>query len=1712
MPTEVRDVPIGAFRIVLNSESTKSISGVSCAFVDEGESASGMIEAVEDIINVANPFCIGGKNIVDGKKYNYIVRFNYTSDNKPRKLVIKISNNQQIEDDFTIYLRKGDNEYINSTDFVEQREYGKREEYQMTMMPYILDLEKIRGDSEDNYISKVLIFSRYLEMQMYYLDDTYDRNMPILLFTGSIMLVYTKPTLALQKYHATKLILLSENLNGQEHSSLGNNFRFHTKMFQSSYQIEYFQSNNPTGRTVNFPLSLEMNTCIEGNNKYYYILNYNRAEDERILYLDLIYGLMVRARAVRNIETFYWDTLINDYMEDISDMQITLGRQTQHTDIVEIECQTPLLINAYYNAENTEFLDLKKGNIAIKTLPALGSVTITLDPSLSGALYCSLSTYNSNGNPDMTIDYGNGSSETLQGNTLKLSILYSVPSSISITNNGNTASRFVFKLGYGVEQESDWIENDVKINGKLYSKENKFVYRFPTTNDKRNFTDVKFLVNPLKKDTGELSPNVKFCYSTSIGMAIDSSKENCFRTGANIPYELTFINPLIAPKIYRSYIDNYYITFSPYIFSEYISLVITENKYDVEKRSLEGIPSVLTLGDDYKGGIILSTPSDSSNGDIFVQLQACETQYNNITYTHIDAYTKSRITVGNLYKNSKLYYYKITNNQMETEIDFKGFSNDKVFIKHIGITDPDLNIGEYSATWVESKNTVNILKPILNNEAFRITVLVGRPGRFDTYSLCTFAEEKTDDYSSLGDYVSTFTSVSSDQVSHYIDFSTVEGYKEGDDFDLLVYAVQINKMKVEVLYNKISGKVGKVEGVEEITGTIPNKKDYVTQLFVKNITTNNYLYYNFKSRPLGDVASMKINADKNEGLRISKVVCILLKSTATPEQMVSEVNKAEKNANNLCVGETIKDGNGFDALINMKNFTNDFTKLVVLVRYGIGDYEKNQESNDDNIIMNITLRTTGVKVDKEGFEYNEDEQLTYVPYVFDLKEIREMQKENYHSKVLIYSSTRELNMYYLDEGQPVELFSGNILMVYTNEDVVKEKYHGATTMILLTNSLSKSNPVYISEAFKFKVFFFDSATQMQYYVSANPYGRMLNNPTSIEMLNCDQPYYYILNYHFTEGDRLLHIDNIFGEINTTKFADQLTADSWDTFVEGMTQFKGNEYVIKGQTKYHIDVFEVTCKTPLLLNIYYTDESNPKTSGLQQGEMTVITLYPNTDEYLSFKERLSGARFIYSFTVNRKYDSPNILVKFDNKNSMKITENGIFMHNTTEKYDLIQISNKQLTGSDTTKIIFKFGYNIYESFTKIQNDIYNLQNENRTQNLFAYLFKKGEDRLNYTKVNFVVSTQYENVKFCYSTNLGTFLNPSLQNCFRVGEKNSYTISVMNPYIMYTDYYTGDEIMDYYVSFKTEDKDLNITITPQLFKYDTENRNLPETPKTLVIKNIEKTILTNPENKEYVFVQMEICTQGAAITYEFKNAFYNTSLGQNGQIQSGMKYAYQNILNTKLDTELELTSNNKTVNMFIKHTGLDNKFTPDVKEIEISYKENTLTFNQPILGEKFKYTILLDKKGNIKNQNYTICSFSTNRKMAYFTDQVTSSEKEVSYEIDFDRDELDGYEDFEVLILAEELNNGKMMILSEVFSPKETDSTSKKTRTTLIVVIIILAVVCVVGGVAFFLYLRKLKNRPRSVIRSKPTDITDIESANTGEKMLDRMTQSQVSEQT
>ena len=138
----------------------------------------------------------------------------------------------------------------------------------------------------------------------------------------------------------------------------------------------------------------------------------------------------------------------------------------------------------------------------------------------------------------------------------------------------------------------------------------------------------------------------------------------------------------------------------------------------------------------------------------------------------------------------------------------------------------------------------------------------------------------------------------------------------------------------------------------------------------------------------------------------------------------------------------------------------------------------------------------------------------------------------------------------------------------------------------------------------------------------------------------------------------------------------------------------------------------------------------------------------------------------------------------------------------------------------------------------------------------------------------------------------------------------------------------------------------------------------------------------------------------------------------------------------------------------------------------------------------------------------CFLTRVAESAHFTGYVTSAEREISYELNF-KDDLEGYEDFETLILAEEIDNGKMVILSDIFSPKgneNKDADKKKTRNALIVIIIVLAIVCVAGGIAVFIYVRKLKNKPKGAIVSQPTDDTDIEGAESGQKLVESMAQS------
>ena len=1300
---------------------------------------------------------------------------------------------------------------------------------------------------------------------------------------------------------------------------------------------------------------------------------------------------------------------------------------------------------------------------------------------------------NTKENPDLTFNLNPGTSN-IKENSLTSGILFRAPESINAVNNGNSLSRFIFKFGF--EVDNSWHNEGYNIDGTVYSKENKLVYKFPSGggDKKKNFTNVEITVKPLQKESEPLSENIKFCYSTSLGMPIESSKENCFRTGANIPYTLTFINPLISPKKYKSYIDNYYVTLIPQNANQYISLSITENKYETKDRNVEGFGKIITLDEGDTKSTILSLPENFYNNKIFLQLQICKSVGPMVNYALYDAYTESYIRNGNVQKKEKFFYTDLSYNLVEMRLEFKGEVNEKLFVKHSGVTDYELQLENYYAEFDQNVNVVWIHKPV-KDEEFMITVLVGKKGRFNDYNLCTFTDISEQQLKNLGDYVKSFPSNESDPSMHYIDFRSFEdkGYNIGDEFDLLIYAKQSNNSKLEFLYPVISGVVGKVEHVfTKIEGT--PESNVVSQTFKKN--DSNYLYYDFVNEPVGDIASLRIVNEGEVSVKISKVICTFVEKGKTDEDMVKIINLVPQGGINLCKGQEKQNYNGYDALVNAVDVKEGLNRLLILVQYGFGVGE--EENLKDENELKINLRITGFDV-TEAKGYNEKEDNVFVPYVFDVNKIRGTSQSDYISKVLIYSSKRELEMFHLALGTPTQLFSGNILLVYTNPEVVKEKYYGATKMILLTESLSKDSTPVIGENFRFKTYFFKSDNTMNYYVSSNAEGRPINIPTSLEMPSCDKPYYYILNYHFPEQrDLTLHMDKIYGELTSKKIATQLNKEDWFDLIDGMEEITGDEYLITQKDKYHMDVMEATCTIPTLLHIYYTDDQNPILTGIGPGSASIINLAPQESKTFQLQTSvLPEYNLIFSFNILLEEDEPNIKINFPLGDPIIAKKNGVYIKKTRNDFESITITNEEISGSSKVRIIFKYGYEIEDKFELIKNDVYHL---NQTENLFGYIFKTEEDWLNYTSISFLVSTSLSNVKFCYSTSFGTYMKPSLQDCYRVGVANTYTLTILNPYLMYKDYKTvSDEVMKYYVGFKTVEKEQNITITPTFNKYKTNLRNFEDISNSITVTKSTSTILTSPsENNKYIFLQLQVCTENKVVEFELLNAYNQTSLNYRVNVDYYQKINYYLIENIRLDTELSMKVDTSS-KIFVKHSGINEEYYPAVEDISLRFMKanNTLVFNTPIQYEEINYTIYVDHKGSLGGKILNLCNVTENTKLAHYSKEVTSAEDTVYVPLDFNSGELKNYKEFDIVVLAQEINNGKLRILSDVITARSHKADEGNTE--LIIIIVVLTVILICGGIAVFIFLRKYKNAPNSKkLDAKQTSLAMVDNEN--EKMI------------
>ena len=269
-----------------------------------------------------------------------------------------------------------------------------------------------------------------------------------------------------------------------------------------------------------------------------------------------------------------------------------------------------------------------------------------------------------------------------------------------------------------------------------------------------------------------------------------------------------------------------------------------------------------------------------------------------------------------------------------------------------------------------------------------------------------------------------------------------------------------------------------------------------------------------------------------------------------------------------------------------------------------------------------------------------------------------------------------------------------------------------------------------------------------------------------------------------------------------------------------------------------------------------------------------------------------------------------------------------------------------------------------------------------------------------------------------------------------------------------------------------------------------------------------ILTAPSSHNpYIFTYISICTSGEGLSYEFYNAYNGSNLGYNDHISSDPGYSFESVPNTKLDTELKLIGK-AGLEVFVKHIGIDDYYQPDIATIEIKYNsgEKKLSWIQPIENEEFRYDLYIDKIDNIKNKGYTLCSIIDTTKMGRFHDNITTADYTITYTIDFTKPDLVGLTDFEAIIVAQQLNNGKLVFLSPVYSTKESpppsDEPGKKSgiKTGLIVIIAVLSVVVVGGGIAAFFIIKRYRNKGVIVADGKATSMAMIGSTK-NEKLVE-----------
>ena len=242
----------------------------------------------------------------------------------------------------------------------------------------------------------------------------------------------------------------------------------------------------------------------------------------------------------------------------------------------------------------------------------------------------------------------------------------------------------------------------------------------------------------------------------------------------------------------------------------------------------------------------------------------------------------------------------------------------------------------------------------------------------------------------------------------------------------------------------ISIKSDEVDPVLEINEDIPNNKDYKKVEFSSTFNILNHFFkYSVCTIPSSRINAFRVEFDQfnPRAKEMNAVFCTFVDSSTSDINLIEELRMLNMTTTS-CIGGFNDDG-VFDGIIKYHE-----------TKKKLGIYLVTHQ------MMNFTARIY-VRANENNLEVKEqikrdDETYSIVPFTITISKFRE-----YASKILFYSYTREMQMYYKEENTPYpeRLFFGNILSVYTNPNMVRQKYKNADTMVLLSKNFGEPDMI-----------------------------------------------------------------------------------------------------------------------------------------------------------------------------------------------------------------------------------------------------------------------------------------------------------------------------------------------------------------------------------------------------------------------------------------------------------------------------------------------------------------------------------------------------------------------------------------------------------------------------------------------------------------------------